>query len=203
MKPLQINDFTVDPNNKHIYHAEFEYEEITAEIVLTHEKWDFNRVFELSESVFANLEKLNSKAKSFLAMIEVGQINEQLEKQGGKRITEEDFKNLTPIIKINIYDEEIQIYYLMVLGEYFLGVQMSAEDDFNNPKFLYLSIETTLESDAEGQKIFKATDINVYEVSIEKAEKKPLSSTSNNFLQVYNDKNFFERIVLFFKGLFK
>lgn len=136
-------------------------------------------------------------------MIEVGQINEQLEKQGGKRITEEDFKNLTPIIKINIYDEEIQIYYLMVLGEYFLGVQMSAEDDFNNPNFLYLSIETTLESDAEGQKIFKATDINVYEVSIEKAEKKPLSSTSNNFLQVYNDKNFFERIVLFFKGLFK
>ena len=203
MKPLQINDFTVDPNNKHIYHAEFEYEEITAEIVLTHEKWDFNRVFELSESVFTNLEKLNSKAKSFLAMIEVGQINEQLEKQGGKRITEEDFKNLTPIIKINIYDEEIQIYYLMVLGEYFLGVQMSAEDDFNNPNFLYLSIETTLESDAEGQKIFKATDINVYEVSIEKAEKKPLSSTSNNFLQVYNDKNFFERIVLFFKGLFK
>ena len=203
MKPLQINDFTVDPNNKHIYHAEFEYEEITAEIVLTHEKWDFNRVFELSESVFANLEKLNSKAKSFLAMIEVGQINEQLEKQGGKRITEEDFKNLTPIIKINIYDEEIQIYYLMVLGEYFLGVQMSAEDDFNNPNFLYLSIETTLESDAEGRKIFKATDINVYEVSIEKAEKKPLSSTSNNFLQVYNDKNFFERIVLFFKGLFK
>ena len=203
MKPLQINDFTVDPNNKHIYHAEFEYEEITAEIVLTHEKWDFNRVFELSESVFANLEKLNSKAKSFLAMIEVGQINEQLEKQGGKRITEEDFKNLTPIIKINIYDDEIQIYYLMVLGEYFLGVQMSAEDDFNNPNFLYLSIETTLESDAEGQKIFKATDINVYEVSIEKAEKKPLSSTSNNFLQVYNDKNFFERIVLFFKGLFK
>ena len=203
MKPLQINDFTVDPNNKHIYHAEFEYEEITAEIVLTHEKWDFNRVFELSESVFANLEKLNSKAKSFLAMIEVWQINEQLEKQGGKRITEEDFKNLTPIIKINIYDEEIQIYYLMVLGEYFLGVQMSAEDDFNNPNFLYLSIETTLESDAEGQKIFKATDINVYEVSIEKAEKKPLSSTSNNFLQVYNDKNFFERIVLFFKGLFK
>lgn len=203
MKPLQINDFTVDPNNKHIYHAEFECEEITAEIVLTHEKWDFNRVFELSESVFANLEKLNSKAKSFLAMIEVGQINEQLEKQGGKRITEEDFKNLTPIIKINIYDEEIQIYYLMVLGEYFLGVQMSAEDDFNNPNFLYLSIETTLESDAEGQKIFKATDINVYEVSIEKAEKKPLSSTSNNFLQVYNDKNFFERIVLFFKGLFK
>lgn len=203
MKPLQINDFTVDPNNKHIYHAEFEYEEITAEIVLTHEKWDFNRVFELSESVFANLEKLNSKAKSFLAMIEVGQINEQLEKQGGKRITEEDFKNLTPIIKINIYDEEIQIYYLMVLGEYFLGVQMSAEDDFNNPNFLYLSIETTLESDAEGQKIFKATDINVYEVSIEKAEKKTLSSTSNNFLQVYNDKNFFERIVLFFKGLFK
>lgn len=203
MKPLQINDFTVDPNNKHIYHAEFEYEEITAEIVLTHEKWDFNRVFELSESVFANLEKLNSKAKSFLAMIEVGQINEQLGKQGGKRITEEDFKNLTPIIKINIYDDEIQIYYLMVLGEYFLGVQMSAEDDFNNPNFLYLSIETTLESDAEGQKIFKATDINVYEVSIEKAEKKPLSSTSNNFLQVYNDKNFFERIVLFFKGLFK
>ena len=203
MKPLQINDFTVDPNNKHIYHAEFEYEEITAEIVLTHEKWDFNRVFELSESVFANLEKLNSKAKSFLAMIEVGQINEQLEKQGGKRITEEDFKNLTPIIKINIYDEEIQIYYLMVLGEYFLGVQMSAEDDFNNPNFLYLSIETTLESDAEGQKIFKATDISVYEVTIGNAEKKSLSSTSNNFLQVYDNKNFFEQIVSFFKGLFK
>ena len=203
MKPLQINDFTVDPNNKHIYHAEFEYEEITAEIVLTHEKWDFNRVFELSESVFANLEKLNSKAKSFLAMIEVGQINEQLEKQGGKRITEEDFKNLTPIIKINIYDEEIQIYYLMVLGEYFLGVQMSAEDDFNNPNFLYLSIETTLESDAEGQKTFKATDISVYEVTIESAEKKFPSSTSNNFLQVYDNKNFFERIVSFFKGLFK
>ena len=203
MKPLQLSDFTVDPNNKHIYHAEFEYEEITAEIVLTHEKWDFNRVFELSKSVFANLEKLNSKAKSFLAMIEVGQINEQLEKQGGKRITEEDFKNLTPIIKINIYDEEIQIYYLMILGEYFLGVQMSAEDDFDNPNFLYLSIETTLESDAEGQKIFKATDINVYEVSVEKAEKKPFSSTSNDFLQVYDNGSFFERIVSFFKGLFK
>ena len=203
MKPLQLSDFTVDPNDKHMYQAEFEYEEITAEIVLKHEKWDFNRVFKLSESVFTNLEKLNSKAKSFLAMIEVGQINEQLEEQGGKRITEEDFKNLTPIIKINIYDEEIQIYYLMILGEYFLGVQMSAEDDFNNPNFLYLSIETTLESDDEGQKIFKTTDINVYEVSIEKAEKKPLSSTSNNFLQVYNNKNFFERIVSFFKGLFK
>ena len=203
MKPLQLSDFTVDPNDNHIYQAEFEYEEITAEIVLTHEKWDFNRVFKLSESVFANLEKLNNKAKSFLAMIEVGQINEQLEEQGGKKITEEDFKNLTPILKINICDGEIQFYYLMVLGEYFLGVQMSAEDDFNNPNFLYLSIETTLESDAKGQKIFKATDINVYEVSIEKAEKKPLSSTSNNFLQVYNDKNFFERIVLFFKGLFK
>ena len=203
MKPLQLSDFTVDPNDNHIYQAEFEYEEITAEIVLTHEKWDFNRVFKLSESVFANLEKLNSKAKSFLAMIEVGQINEQLEKQGGKRITEEDFKNLTPIIKINIYDEEIQIYYLMVLGEYFLGVQMSAEDDFNNPNFLYLSIETTLESDAEGQKTFKATDISVYEVTIESAEKKSPSSTSNNFLQVYDNKNFFERIVSFFKGLFK
>ena len=203
MKPLQLSDFTVDPNDKHMYQAEFEYEEITAEIVLKHEKWDFNRVFKLSESVFTNLEKLNSKAKSFLAMIEVGQINEQLEEKGGKKITEEDFKNLTPILKINICDGEIQFYYLMVLGEYFLGVQMSAEDDFNNPNFLYLSIETTLESDDEGQKIFKTTDINVYEVSIEKAEKKPLSSTSNNFLQVYNDKNFFERIVLFFKGLFK
>ena len=203
MKPLQINDFTVDPNDNHIYNAEFKYEEITAEIVLTHKKWDFNRVFELSESVFSNLEKLNSKAKSFLAMIEVGQINEQLEKQGGKRITEKDFKNLTPIIKINICDGEIQFYYLMVLGEYFLGVQMSAEDDFNNPNFLYLSIETTLESDAEGQKTFKATDISVYEVTIESAEKKSPSSTSNNFLQVYDNKNFFEQIVSFFKGLFK
>ncbi|MBM0650695.1 hypothetical protein JMN10_06760 [Capnocytophaga genosp. AHN8471] len=203
MKPLQLSDFTVDPNDNHIYQAEFEYEEITAEIVLTHEKWDFNRVFKLSESVFANLEKLNNKAKSFLAMIEVGQINEQLEEQGGKKITEEDFKNLTPILKINICDGEIQFYYLMVLGEYFLGVQMSAEDDFNNPNFLYLSIETTLESDAEGQKIFKATDISVYEVTIESAEKKSPSSTSNNFLQVYDNKNFFERIVSFFKGLFK
>ena len=91
----------------------------------------------------------------------------------------------------------------MVLGEYFLGVQMSAEDDFNNPNFLYLSIETTLESDAEGQKTFKATDISVYEVTIESAEKKSPSSTSNNFLQVYDNKNFFERIVSFFKGLFK
>ena len=203
MKPLQLSDFTVDPNDNHIYQAEFEYEEITAEIVLTHEKWDFNRVFKLSESVFANLEKLNNKAKSFLAMIEVGQINEQLEEQGGKKITEEEFKNLTPILKINICDGEIQFYYLMVLGEYFLGVQMSAEDDFNNPNFLYLSIETTLESDAEGQKIFKATDISVYEVTIESAEKKSPSSTSNNFLQVYDNKNFFERIVSFFKGLFK
>jgi len=203
MKPLQLSDFTVDPNDNHIYQAEFEYEEITAEIILTHEKWDFNRVFKLSESVFANLEKLNNKAKSFLAMIEVGQINEQLEEQGGKKITEEDFKNLTPILKINICDGEIQFYYLMVLGEYFLGVQMSAEDDFNNPNFLYLSIETTLESDAEGQKTFKATDISVYEVTIESAEKKSPSSTSNNFLQVYDNKNFFERIVSFFKGLFK
>jgi len=203
MKPLQLSDFTVDPNDNHIYQAEFEYEEITAEIVLTHEKWDFNRVFKLSESVFANLEKLNNKAKSFLAMIEVGQINEQLEEQGGKKITEEDFKNLTPILKINICDGEIQFYYLMVLGEYFLGVQMSAEDDFNNPNFLYLSIETTLESDAEGQKTFKATDISVYEVTIESAEKKSPSSTSDNFLQVYDNKNFFERIVSFFKGLFK
>jgi len=203
MKPLQLSDFTVDPNDNHIYQAEFEYEEITAEIILTHEKWDFNRVFKLSESVFANLEKLNNKAKSFLAMIEVGQINEQLEEQGGKKITEEDFKNLTPILKINICDGEIQFYYLMVLGEYFLGVQMSAEDDFNNPNFLYLSIETTLESDAEGQKTFKATDISVYEVTIESAEKKSPSSTSNNFLQVYDNKNFFEQIVSFFKGLFK
>ena len=132
--------------------------------------------------------------------------NKELEINNQKifsKITEEDFKNLTSILKINICDGEIQFYYLMVLGEYFLGVQMSAEDDFNNPNFLYLSIETTLESDAEGQKIFKATDISVYEVTIESAEKKSPSSTSNNFLQVYDNKNFFERIVSFFKGLFK
>ena len=92
MKPLQLSDFTVDPNDNHIYQAEFEYEKITAEIVLTHEKWDFNRVFKLSESVFANLEKLNNKAKSFLAMIEVGQINEQLEEQGGEKLLKKILK---------------------------------------------------------------------------------------------------------------
>ena len=26
MKPLQLSDFTVDPNDNHIYQAEFEYE---------------------------------------------------------------------------------------------------------------------------------------------------------------------------------
>jgi len=203
MKPLQLSDFIVDPNDNHIYQAEFEYEEITAEIVLTHEKWDFNRVFKLSESVFANLEKLNNKAKSFLAMIEVGQINEQLEEQGGKKITEEDFKNLTPILKINICDGEIQFYYLMVLGEYFLGVQMSAEDDFNNPnKFTYVLIESEIEDiDENGNKTFKIIDKKFYRLTEEKSENS--ASSSNNFLQVYNDKNFFERIVSFFKGLFK
>ena len=57
-----------------------------------------------------------------------------------------------------------------------------------------------------GDALLKQIAWNVRRIKtmLETEEKsKNSTSSSNNFLQVYNNKNFFERIVSFFKGLFK
>ena len=203
MKPLQLSDFTVDPENENIHYATFSNEGFIIEIELVHENWDFNKVFELCTSVFENFDQLDNKAKSFLATIQVKIINEQEElKKNNLVVIEEDFKELMTIAKIEIYDQKIEFDYIVSVENFLIGAAMLAENGLDNPKFTYVLIESEIEDiDENGNKTFKIIDKKFYRLTEEKS--KNSTSSSNNFLQVYNDKNFFERIVSFFKGLFK
>ena len=203
MKPLQLSDFTVDPENENIHYATFSNEGFIIEVELVHENWDFNKVFELCTSVFENFDQLDNKAKSFLATIQVKIINEQEElKKNNLVVIEEDFKELMTIAKIEIYDQKIELDYIVSVENFLIGAAMLAENGLDNPKFTYVLIESEIEDiDENGNKTFKIIDKKFYRLTEEKSENS--ASSSNNFLQVYNDKNSFERIVSFFKGLFK
>ena len=203
MKPLQLSDFTVDPENENIHYATFSNKGFIIEVELVHENWDFNKVFELCTSVFENFDQLDNKAKSFLATIQVKIINEQEElKKNNLVVIEEDFKELMTIAKIEIYDQKIELDYIVSVENFLIGAAMLAENGLDNPKFTYVLIESEIEDiDENGNKTFKIIDKKFYRLTEEKSENS--TSSSNNFLQVYNDKNFFERIVSFFKGLFK
>ena len=203
MKPLQLSDFTVDPENENVHYATFSNEGFIIEVELVHENWDFNKVFELCTSVFENFDQLDNKAKSFLATIQVKIINEQEElKKNNLVVIEEDFKELMTIAKIEIYDQKIELDYIVSVENFLIGAAMLAENGLDNPKFTYVLIESEIEDiDENGNKTFKIIDKKSYRLTEEKSENS--ASSSNNFLQVYNDKNFFERIVSFFKGLFK
>ena len=203
MKPLQLSDFIVDPENENIHYATFSNEGFIIEVELVHENWDFNKVFELCTSVFENFDQLDNKAKSFLATIQVKIINEQEElKKNNLVVIEEDFKKLMTIAKIEIYDQKIEFDYIVSVENFLIGAAMLAENGLDNPKFTYVLIESEIENiDENGNKTFKIIDKKFYRLTEEKSENS--ASSSNNFLQVYNDKNFFERIVSFFKGLFK
>lgn len=203
MKPLQLSDFTVDPENENVHYATFSNEGFIIEVELVHENWDFNKVFELCTSVFENFDQLDNKAKSFLATIQVKIINEQEElKKNNLVVIEEDFKELMTIAKIEIYDQKIEFDYIVSVENFLIGAAMLAENGLDNPKFTYVLIESEIEDiDENGNKTFKIIDKKFYRLTEEKS--KNSTSSSNNFLQVYNDKNFFERIVSFFKGLFK
>ncbi|WP_315037139.1 hypothetical protein [Capnocytophaga sputigena] len=203
MKPLQLSDFTVDPENENIHYATFSNEGFIIEVELVHENWDFNKVFELCTSVFENFDQLDNKAKSFLTTIQVKIINEQEElKKNNLVVIEEDFKKLMTIAKIEIYDQKIEFDYIVSVENFLIGAAMLAENGLDNPKFTYVLIESEIEDiDENGNKTFKIIDKKFYRLTEEKS--KNSTSSSNNFLQVYNNKNFFERIVLFFKGLFK
>jgi hypothetical protein len=203
MKPLQLSDFTVDPENENIHYATFSNEGFIIEIELVHENWDFNKVFELCTSVFENFDQLDNKAKSFLTTIQVKNINEQEElKKNNLVVIEEDFKKLMTIAKIEIYDQKIEFDYIVSVENFLIGAAMLAENGLDNPKFTYVLIESEIEDiDENGNKTFKIIDKKFYRLTEEKSENS--TSSSNNFLQVYNNKNFFERIVSFFKGLFK
>ncbi|MEN2753312.1 hypothetical protein ABC973_03085 [Capnocytophaga sputigena] len=203
MKPLQLSDFTVDPENENIHYATFSNKGFIIEVELVHEDWDFNKVFELCTSVFENFDQLDNKAKSFLATIQVKIINEQEElKKNNLVVIEEDFKELMTIAKIEIYDQKIELDYIVSVENFLIGAAMLAENGLDNPKFTYVLIESEIEDiDENGNKTFKIIDKKFYRLTEEKSENS--ASSSNNFLQVYNDKNFFERIVSFFKGLFK
>ncbi|WP_281639145.1 hypothetical protein [Capnocytophaga sputigena] len=203
MKPLQLSDFTVDPENENIHYATFSNKGFIIEVELVHENWDFNKVFELCTSVFENFDQLDNKAKSFLATIQVKIINEQEElKKNNLVVIEEDFKELMSIAKIEIYDQKIELDYIVSVENFLIGAAMLAENGLDNPKFTYVLIESEIEDiDENGNKTFKIIDKKFYRLTEEKSENS--ASSSNNFLQVYNDKNFFERIVSFFKGLFK
>lgn len=203
MKPLQLSDFTVDPENENIHYATFSNEGFIIEVELVHENWDFNKVFELCTSVFENFDQLDNKAKSFLATIQVKIINEQEElKKNNLVVIEEDFKKLMTIAKIEIYDQKIEFDYIVSVENFLIGAAMLAENGLDNPKFTYVLIESEIEDiDENGNKTFKIIDKKFYRLTEEKS--KNSTSSSNNFLQVYNNKNFFERIVSFFKGLFK
>ena len=203
MKPLQLSDFTVDPENENIHYATFSNEGFIIEVELVHENWDFNKVFELCTSVFENFDQLDNKAKSFLTTIQVKIINEQEElKKNNLVVIEEDFKELMTIAKIEIYDQKIELDYIVSVENFLIGAAMLAENGLDNPKFTYVLIESEIEDiDENGNKTFKIIDKKFYRLTEEKS--KNSTSSSNNFLQVYNNKNFFERIVSFFKGLFK
>ena len=203
MKPLQLSDFTVDPENENIHYATFSNEGFIIEVELVHENWDFNKVFELCTSVFENFDQLDNKAKSFLTTIQVKIINEQDElKKNNLVVIEEDFKELMTIAKIEIYDQKIEFDYIVSVENFLIGAAMLAENGLDNPKFTYVLIESEIEDiDENGNKTFKIIDKKFYRLTEEKSENS--ASSSNNFLQVYNDKNSFERIVSFFKGLFK
>ena len=203
MKPLQLSDFTVDPENENVHYATFSNEGFIIEVELVHENWDFNKVFELCTSVFENFDQLDNKAKSFLTTIQVKIINEQEElKKNNLVVIEEDFKKLMTIAKIEIYDQKIEFDYIVSVENFLIGAAMLAENGLDNPKFTYVLIESEIENiDENGNKTFKIIDKKFYRLTEEKSENS--ASSSNNFLQVYNDKNFFERIVSFFKGLFK
>ena len=203
MKPLLLSDFTVDPENENIHYATFSNKGFIIEVELVHENWDFNKVFELCTSVFENFDQLDNKAKSFLATIQVKIINEQEElKKNNLVVIEEDFKELMTIAKIEIYDQKIELDYIVSVENFLIGAAMLAENGLDNPKFTYVLIESEIEDiDENGNKTFKIIDKKFYRLTEEKSENS--ASSSNNFLQVYNDKNFFERIVSFFKGLFK
>ena len=203
MKPLVLSDFTVDPENENIHYATFSNEGFIIEVELVHENWDFNKVFELCTSVFENFDQLDNKAKSFLATIQVKIINEQEElKKNNLVVIEEDFKKLMTIAKIEIYDQKIEFDYIVSVENFLIGAAMLAENGLDNPKFTYVLIESEIEDiDENGNKTFKIIDKKFYRLTEEKSENS--ASSSNNFLQVYNNKNFFEQIVSFFKGLFK
>ena len=203
MKPLQLSDFTVDPENENIHYATFSNKGFIIEVELVHENWDFNKVFELCTSVFENFDQLDNKAKSFLTTIQVKIINEQEElKKNNLVVIEEDFKKLMTIAKIEIYDQKIEFDYIVSVENFLIGAAMLAENGLDNPKFTYVLIESEIENiDENGNKTFKIIDKKFYRLTEEKS--KNSTSSSNNFLQVYNNKNFFERIVSFFKGLFK
>lgn len=203
MKPLQLSDFTVDPENENVHYATFSNEGFIIEVELVHENWDFNKVFELCTSVFENFDQLDNKAKSFLTTIQVKIINEQEElKKNNLVVIEEDFKKLMTIAKIEIYDQKIEFDYIVSVENFLIGAAMLAENGLDNPKFTYVLIESEIENiDENGNKTFKIIDKKFYRLTEEKS--KNSTSSSNNFLQVYNNKNFFERIVSFFKGLFK
>lgn len=203
MKPLQLSDFTVDPENENIHYATFSNEGFIIEVKLVYENWDFNKVFELCTSVFENFDQLDNKAKSFLTTIQVKIINEQEElKKNNLVVIEEDFKKLMTIAKIEIYDQKIEFDYIVSVENFLIGAAMLAENGLDNPKFTYVLIESEIEDiDENGNKTFKIIDKKFYRLTEEKSENS--TSSSNNFLQVYNNKNFFERIVSFFKGLFK
>ncbi|WP_311320736.1 hypothetical protein [Capnocytophaga sputigena] len=203
MKPLQLSDFIVDPENENIHYATFSNEGFIIEVELVHENWDFNKVFELCTSVFENFDQLDNKAKSFLTTIQVKIINEQEElKKNNLVVIEEDFKKLMTIAKIEIYDQKIEFDYIVSVENFLIGAAMLAENGLDNPKFTYVLIESEIENiDENGNKTFKIIDKKFYRLTEEKS--KNSTSSSNNFLQVYNNKNFFERIVSFFKGLFK
>lgn len=203
MKPLQLSDFIVDPENENIHYATFSNEGFIIEVELVHENWDFNKVFELCTSVFKNFDQLDNKAKSFLTTIQVKIINEQDElKKNNLVVIEEDFKKLMTIAKIEIYDQKIEFDYIVSVENFLIGAAMLAENGLDNPKFTYVLIESEIEDiDENGNKTFKIIDKKFYRLTEEKSENS--TSSSNNFLQVYNNKNFFEQIVSFFKGLFK
>lgn len=203
MKPLQLSDFIVDPENENIHYATFSNEGFIIEVELVHENWNFNKVFELCTSVFENFDQLDNKAKSFLTTIQVKIINEQEElKKNNLVVIEEDFKKLMTIAKIEIYDQKIEFDYIVSVENFLIGAAMLAENGLDNPKFTYVLIESEIEDiDENGNKTFKIIDKKFYRLTEEKS--KNSTSSSNNFLQVYNNKNFFERIVSFFKGLFK
>ena len=203
MKPLQLSDFIVDPENENIHYATFSNEGFIIEVELVHENWDFNKVFELCTSVFENFDQLDNKAKSFLTTIQVKIINEQDElKKNNLVVIEEDFKKLMTIAKIEIYDQKIEFDYIVSVENFLIGAAMLAENGLENPKFTYVLIESEIEDiDENGNKTFKIIDKKFYRLTEEKSENS--TSSSNNFLQVYNNKNFFEQIVSFFKGLFK